>query len=68
MDLSGSHLTPTDNPASAVLSSSGADGILMTMVGGKILFEGGKWQGETDVAKTVAQVLETRSRLRANQA
>lgn len=68
VDLSGSHLTPTDNPASAVLSSSGADGILMTMVGGKILFENGKWQGETDVAKTVAQVLETRSRLRTNQA
>jgi len=64
VDLSGSHQTPTDNPASAVLSSSGADGVLMTMVGGKILFENGRWQVEGDVARSVAHVLEMRSRLR----
>lgn len=40
IDLSNSHQAPTQNPNSAIVHTANQDNLLMTMVGGKILFDG----------------------------
>lgn len=64
VDLSSSHQTPTTDPVSAVVNTcSGAD-ILMTMVNGVSLYEKSKWNVGVEVAKSIARVIEIRSKLR----
>lgn len=64
VDLSGSRETPTSDPVSALLSSGSGSDVMMTMVGGSILYERGSWHVQGEVAKNIAHVLEIRSRLR----
>lgn len=64
VDLSGSHQTPTTDPVSAVVNTSNASDIMMTMVGGDVLYEKSHWNVDVDVAKTIARVIEIRGKLR----
>lgn len=64
VDLSGSHQTPADDPGSAVVNTCTGDDVLMTMVGGKVLYEKSKWNVDVEVAKDVARVIEIRGKLR----
>lgn len=64
VDLSGSHQTPTTDPISAVVNTCGSADVLMTMVGGKALYERNHWNVNADVAKTIAHVIEIRGKLR----
>lgn len=64
IDLSGSHQTPTEDPVSAIMSSANGGDVLMTMVGGKVLFERGQWHVDAGVAKNIAHVLEIRGKIR----
>ena len=64
VDLSGSHQTPTDNPMSAVVNTAGNSDVVMTMVGGTILYEQGKWNIDVEFAKSIAQVMKVRGKLR----
>lgn len=64
VDLSGSHQTPTSDPVSAIVNTcTGAD-VLMTMVGGKKLYEKNRWHVDIEVAKHIARVIEIRGKLR----
>lgn len=65
VDLSGSHQTPTTDPVAALLSSASNGDVMMTMVGGDVLYERGRWHVAGEVAKNIAHVLEIRGRLRA---
>lgn len=65
VDLSGSHQTPTSDPISAVLSSASNGDVMMTMVGGNVLYERGQWHVDGEVAKNIAHVLDIRGRLRS---
>lgn len=65
IDLSGSHQTPTKDPASAIVSSATNSDVLMTMVNGQVRYEQNRWHVEGEVAKNIAHVLEIRGRLRA---
>ena len=67
IDLSGSHQIPTNDPVTAVLSSSTASDVMMTMVGGNILYDSGRWNIDADVSKNLQRILEIRARLRAAQ-
>ena len=44
-------------------TTSGTD-VLMSMVGGKVLYEQNKWHVDVDVARSIAHVIEIRSKLR----
>ncbi len=64
VDLSSSHQTPTDDPASAIVNTTTGADVLMTMIGGVIRYEKGKWHLGADVAKDIARVIEIRGKLR----
>jgi 5-methylthioadenosine/S-adenosylhomocysteine deaminase len=64
VDLSSSHQSPTNDPASAVVNTTTGADVLMTMVGGVIRYEKGKWHLGADVAKDIARVIEIRGKLR----
>ena len=64
VDLSGSHQTPTDDPASAVVNTCTGSDVVMTMVGGTVLYEKGKWHVAVHVAKDIVRVIEIRGKLR----
>ena len=64
VDLSGSHQTPTTDPVSAVVNTCNGTDVLMTMVEGKVLYEKSHWNVDVDVARTIARVIEIRSKLR----
>ncbi|HIS39824.1 MAG TPA: amidohydrolase family protein [Candidatus Aphodovivens avistercoris] len=64
MDLSGSHQTPTTDPVSAVVNTCNGADVLMTMVGGKVLYEKSRWDVGVDVARTIARTIEIRGKLR----
>lgn len=65
VDLSGSHQAQTQNPAQAVVNSCNGTDVLLTMVGGKVLFEKNRWHLGVDVARNIARVIEIRGKLRA---
>ena len=65
VDLSSSHQAPTGNPVSAVVNTTTAADVLLTMVDGRILYEKNKWHVDVEVAKNIARVIEIRSKLRA---
>ncbi len=64
VDLSGSHQTPTTDPVSALVNTCTEADVLMTMVGGKALYEKRKWHVDVEVAKNIARVIEIRGKLR----
>lgn len=63
IDLSNSHQAPTHNPNSAIVYTANQDNILMTMIGGKILFDGTHCHG-VDSERTKARAEEMRFKLR----
>ena len=64
VDLSGSHQTPTTDPVSAVVNTCSGTDVLMTMVGGKLLYEKNRWHVDVEVTKNIARVIEIRGKLR----
>jgi 5-methylthioadenosine/S-adenosylhomocysteine deaminase len=64
LDLSNSNQAPTHDPNSAVVHTATQDNILMTMVGGKILYDGHHLH-EVDVQRVFARTEEMRLKLRA---
>lgn len=65
VDLSTTHQSLDQNPVSALVSTCTASDVLMTMVGGKTLYEKNKWNVEVEVAKNIARVIEIRAKLKA---
>ena len=65
IDISGSHQTPTSDPVSAVVNTSVGTDVLMSMVGGTILYEQNQWHVDVEVAKNIAHIIEIRGKLRA---
>lgn len=64
VDLSGSHQTPTTDPVSVLVNTCSGTDVLMTMVGGRILYEKDRWNVGVEVARSIARVIEIRSKLR----
>lgn len=64
VDLSGSHQTPTTDPVAAIVNACNGTDILMTMVGGKTLYEKNRWHVGVEVARNIARVIEIRGKLR----
>jgi len=65
IDISGSHQTPTSDPVSAVVNTASGTDVLMSMVGGTIIYEQNQWHVDVEVAKNIAHVIEIRGKLRA---
>lgn len=65
INLSGSHQTPTTDPVAAIIGSANESDVVMTMVNGNILYENGRLQVGEQAPKSIAHVLEIRSRLRS---
>lgn len=65
IDLSSSHQSPEVNPMSAVVNTCSVSDILMTMVGGQVLYEKDHWHVDVEVARSIARVIEIRTKLRS---
>ncbi|MDR1184372.1 MAG: amidohydrolase family protein [Coriobacteriales bacterium] len=63
IDLSNSNQVPTHDPNSAVVHTATQDNILMTMIGGEILYDGHHLH-EVDVRRVFARAAEMRLKLR----
>jgi 5-methylthioadenosine/S-adenosylhomocysteine deaminase len=63
LDLSNSNQAPTHDPNSAVVHTATQDNILMTMIGGRILYDGHHLH-EVDVQRVFARAEEMRLKLR----
>jgi 5-methylthioadenosine/S-adenosylhomocysteine deaminase len=63
LDLSNSNQAPTHDPNSAVVHTVTQDNILMTMIGGEILYDGHHLH-EVDVPRVIARAEEMRLKLR----
>jgi 5-methylthioadenosine/S-adenosylhomocysteine deaminase len=63
LDLSNSNQAPTHDPNSAVVHTVTQDNILMTMIGGRILYDGHHLH-EVDVRRVFARAEEMRLKLR----
>ncbi len=64
VDLSGSHEPPEANPVSAVVNTCSASDVLMTMVGGKVLYEKDRWNVDVEVTRNIARVIDIRAKLK----
>lgn len=64
VDLSGSHQAPATDPIAAIVNTCNGTDVLMTMVDGKILYEKDHWDVGIEVARSIARVIEIRSKLR----
>ncbi len=65
VDLSSSNQSIEANPASAVVNTCLTSDVLMTMVGGKILYQKNHWSVGVEIAKNIARVIEIRAKLKA---
>lgn len=63
VDLSGSHQAPATDPVAAIVNTCNGTDVLMTMVDGKILYEKDHWDVGIEVARSIARVIEIRSKL-----
>ncbi|MDR1082426.1 MAG: amidohydrolase family protein [Coriobacteriales bacterium] len=63
LDLSNSNQVPTHDPNSAVVHTATQDNILMTMIGGEVLYDGHHQHG-VDVQRVFARAAEMRLKLR----
>jgi 5-methylthioadenosine/S-adenosylhomocysteine deaminase len=63
IDLSRSAQAPTHDPNSAIVHTVGPDNILMTMVGGKVLYDTEHRHG-VDLQRVLARTEEMRLKLR----
>ena len=51
-------------PVAAVVNTCTTADVLMTMVDGNVLYEKNRWHVKVEVAKSIARVIEIRSKLR----
>ena len=65
VDLSATHQSPDTDPVAAVVNSASAADVLMTMVGGNVLYETRRWKVNVDVGHIMSRVIEIRNKLRA---
>ena len=63
LDLSNSNQAPTHDPNSAIIHTATPDNVLMTMVGGKILYDGSHLH-DVDVQRVFTRAEEMRLKLR----
>lgn len=63
VDLSNSHQAPTHDPNSAIVHTANQDNVMMTMVGGKIIYDGTHLHG-VDPVEIRARAEEMRYKLR----
>ncbi len=64
VDLSNSLQSPDVNPMSAVVNTCSVSDVLMTMVDGQVRYEKTHWHVDVEVAKSIARVIEIRTKLR----
>jgi 5-methylthioadenosine/S-adenosylhomocysteine deaminase len=64
VDLSSSHQVPTQDPYGALVHAANQENVLMTMVGGKMLYEHGR-ACTLDAQDSVSRVEQMRTKLRA---
>lgn len=64
VDMSTSQQTPTTDPVSALVNTTSATNVVMTMVDGNVLYEQNQWHVNMDVQRIIDQVIDTRKRLR----
>lgn len=64
VDLSNSHQVPTHDPESAIVHTANQENVLMTMVNGKILYDGGHVH-DVDVERVFERAEEMRVKLRS---
>ncbi len=64
VDLSSSYQTATADPISAIVNTCSGPDVIMTMIGGKVLYEHNKWNVDVEVTRNIARVIEVRSKLR----
>jgi 5-methylthioadenosine/S-adenosylhomocysteine deaminase len=65
LDLSNSNQAPTHDPNSAIVNTATQDNVLLTMIAGKILYDGHHRSG-LDVERIFARAEEIRQKLRSN--
>lgn len=65
IDMSSSHQTPTTDPVSALVNTTSSTDVIMSMVGGNVLYEQNQWNVDLDVAYNIARAIEARGRLRS---
>lgn len=63
VDLSSSHQVPTQDPYGALVHSANQESVLMTMVGGEMLYEGGTF-ATMDAARAIERVERMQDKLR----
>jgi len=63
IDLSNSNQAPTHDPNAAIVHTASTDNVLMTMIGGRILYEG-RHLHDVDIQRIFARVEEMRLKLR----
>lgn len=64
IDLHNSHQVPTHFPDAAIVHTANQDNVIMTMVAGKVLFDGGRHVHRIDPDHVRARAKEIRIRLR----
>ena len=64
MDLSNSNQAPTHDPNSAIVHTATQDNILMTMIGGEILYDGRNHLHDVDIQRVFARAEEMRLKLK----
>lgn len=65
VDLSGAHQTSLEDPAAAIVNTCTGSEVLMTMVGGAVLYEKNKWNVDVEVARNIARIFEIRRKIRS---
>ena len=63
VDLSASHMVPTADPYSAFVHTANQENVVMTMVGGRVLYDEGAYL-TVDAERAVARAQEIREKLR----
>ena len=64
IDLHNSHQNPTSDPAATVIHTANQDNVMMTMIDGKILYEGFKHKSSLNRDAIVGEAHTLRKRLR----
>lgn len=64
MDVSQSHQMPSDDVASAIVNTTSGTDVVMTMVGGKVLYEHGKWSVSVDADACIEYATGVHKKLR----
>jgi 5-methylthioadenosine/S-adenosylhomocysteine deaminase len=63
VDLSASHMVPTDDPYSALVHTANQESVVMTMVAGRVLYHDGDYL-TVDSERAVARAGEIQMKLR----